>query len=84
MEVIRLSGSESTKGGASRQPPPLDELRKEFPPEKGFTVEHAEWVELVDGECRRIPIAVVRGPGGVEITFFPEKPRGLPKSRRQD
>ena len=48
-------------GDLERQPPPLEALRERFRPEDGFTVEHAEWVEFVDGEARRIPIAVVRG-----------------------
>ncbi len=76
MEVICMSVDEN-QGGSRREPPPLDELRKDFPPELGYTVEHAEWIETVDGEVRRIPIAVVRGPG-VELTFFPEAPARWP------
>ena len=79
MEVIALDTDDTASGGdLERQPPPLEALRERFRPEDGFTVEHAEWVEFVDGEARRIPIAVVRG-NDRDITFFPTAPARFPK-----
>lgn len=60
-------------GDEKRQPPPLEALLEDFPPEKGWTVEYAEWIEIVAGEVNRIPVAIVRGHGQ-EITFFPRRP----------
>jgi len=60
------------RAAAGKQPPPLEELRREFPPELGFKIGYGEHVEFVNGKLRTIPIAEVEWPGGQKAIFYPE------------
>jgi hypothetical protein len=64
------------RAAAGKQPPPLEELRREFPRELGFKVECGEHFEFVDGGWRIIPIAEVEWPSGRQkLIFYPEAPK---------
>ena len=51
----------------------LQELRLHFPPEHGYEVEAAEWIQIVDDKLGTIPVTTVRG-NGVDLTLFPRAP----------
>jgi hypothetical protein len=53
------------------EPIPLHALRRAFRPDQGYEVDHANWVKIMDGEVRLIPVATVRGRN-VDLTFFPK------------
>ena len=61
-------------------PPPIEALRRSFPPEEGYVVEYGIWLDgdqAASGGWRRIPVAIVTAPDGQEITLFPTKPHTL-------
>jgi hypothetical protein len=61
-------------------PPPIEALQAAFPPEAGYTIEYATWLECDQTDAsgwQHIPIAIVTGPTGEETTFFPTKPHTL-------
>ena len=67
------------RAAADQQPSLLEELRREFPPELGFTVEQGEHFEVVDGELRIVPIVAVEWPEGrQQVVFYPESPKRPP------
>jgi hypothetical protein len=59
-----------------------EELHRRFPPETGYEVSEATWIEIVDGEPEVMPVTMVTG-GGVALTFFPRAPKNPPGTALQ-
>jgi hypothetical protein len=89
MEAITVTESDTTvvteatwKPGL---PPPIEALQRKFPPETGYTIEYATWLERDQADAsgwRHIPIAIVTMPDGKEITFFPTRPQSPDRGSR--